>query len=72
MSRFADLPDSVPPSVSAIPPTLESKITSGDSLPMTVEPNDENLERYKRVQDIETGVTAKFRGQTYQVCRPVA
>jgi hypothetical protein len=37
-----------------------------------VEPNDENLERYKRVQDIETGVTAKFRGQTYQVCRPVA
>lgn len=37
MSRFADLPDSVPPSVSAIPPTLESKITSGDSLPIIFE-----------------------------------
>ncbi len=37
-----------------------------------VEPNDENLERYKRVQDIETGVTTKFRGQIYHVCRPVA
>ncbi|HEY9739067.1 MAG TPA: hypothetical protein V6C90_01115 [Coleofasciculaceae cyanobacterium] len=37
-----------------------------------VEPNDENLELFCNVQDIETGVTAKFRGQTYQVCRPVA
>ncbi len=37
MSKSVDLSDSVPPSVSSIPPALESKITSGDSLPIIFE-----------------------------------
>lgn len=37
MSKFVNLSGSVPTPDSPIPPALESKITSGDSLPRNVE-----------------------------------